>query len=134
MSANPIRGEAEVVIDGHTFTLAATMEGLARLSVALGRPSMGRFFSWIVSAELDATMESLRHFAVRVVKADGTVLDKAVDVRRAVNEAIGQMRVPDVASMQEALQKLIEPLVAPAKPAGAEGGDAAKGNAPATQH
>lgn len=104
---NAIRGEVEVQIGDVTLVMRATLADLARLSREMGRVAPNTLLGWVMSGELDTVLTCIRLFTVEA-RMDGMPID---NVRLGVQRAIDQMTYAHDVKMQEALARLIDPLV-----------------------
>lgn len=88
---NEARGEVGISIGGADIVIAATMEGLARVSTELKCKSMTDLFTRLAEVELAATLAAIRHLTVR---GDPTAaiaalnLSHMADIGKAFNAAL----------------------------------------------
>lgn len=126
MPVNPIRGEAEVIIAGGTYVLAATMQGLAELSQTTGCTTLQALFQRLVGTELYVTAAALQAFVHSGKDADGKPLKR----KEAAAAIAASFSLADTGPVQTAFMTLLAALTR--KPDDKEPGDDA-GNRPAAQ-
>lgn len=100
---NPIRGEAEVKIGDIVITMVATMDGLARLSAATGRPLLHELYQRLVGTEMETTRAAIELFTTGGKGADG----RPLKARAAALEALAQHSSEDTLALQQAFADLL---------------------------
>lgn len=107
VEVNTVKGETAVKIGGVEIVLAATMEGLAQVSAATGRPTMPELFNRLLGGEIDTVLVAIRLLTRRGTDADGRPLNRRV----AADEAVKAYRIVDFAALRVGLEALLEPLI-----------------------
>ena len=106
MGVNPVRGEVEVVVGDVTLVMAATMDGLARLSGALGNPTFAELAQRLVGTEMVATRSAIRLFTVRGTGSGG----EAMTGEDAAAAAVDGFLIDDLSALQAGFSSLLETL------------------------
>lgn len=121
MDSNPARGEVAAKIGDIEIVMAATMEGLARLSQATGCETLADFYKRLAGGEIATTMAAIRLFTIRGTDGAG----KALKAEPAAKAALAALSIDDVVSLQGKFIDLMSALMR--KPTG--GDDAGKSEA-----
>lgn len=113
--ANEIRGEAEVTVGGSaglTLVLAASMEGLARLSAATACHTMHELHERMVGTEPTMIIAVVRNLTQRGTLKSGEELD----AKAAIRNALSAMDLSDFARFQNPLRKILNDLIREPEP------------------
>lgn len=124
MAVNPIRGEAEIVVAGVTYKLAATMESLSQVSAAIGDPPLAEFYEKLIGTSLRISRIALASFVETATGEDGESLlgnnGRPLDRPGIARRLIADFSLGDINAAQQAFQTLLAALVRDAPP---ESGD-----------
>ena len=115
--ANTVRGEAEARVGDITITLVATMDGLARLSAATGRPLLPVLYERLVGTEMETTRAAIELFTTGGKDAEG----RPIKGRAAANAALEKHSLADTGALQQAFSELLAALIRTEEPASPNG-------------
>lgn len=108
-SINPLRGEAEVTLNGVKLVLVCDLEGLARISAATGHPTMQELFSRMAGNEISTTRMALTVLARKCFSAED---EREIGLADGVKRALAGLNFANmVRVVQPAFFKLLEPLM-----------------------
>ena len=80
---NAARGERSLTIGGETVIVCATMDGMARLSAALGFPPLGEMLRRLTGGEINAVRGAIEHLAIRGDGAAAALAATMTDILEA---------------------------------------------------
>lgn len=106
-AVNAIRGEAEAKIGDVTVRMVITMDGLARLSEATGRPTLNEMYQRLLGGEVATTRDAIRIFTVGGAGADG----KPLKAQPAVAAAMLALSLSDALELQTAFASMMGALL-----------------------
>lgn len=104
---NAVRGEAEAKIGDMTLRMVVTMDSLARLSEATGRPSLNEMYQRLLGGEVATTRDAIRLFTTGGADGEG----KPLKAQPAVSAALLRLSLSDALELQTAFAAMMGALL-----------------------